>query len=318
MKKCGIDEWRIDIDNNVYIMHDWGTPRTILPEPLRQEAIEHEHAIGHYGRKRTRNIVAKKYYWKGLTRDVNKVVQACEHCQKNKVTPSQRRDYRHFPVTSRFKTVHMDIVGPMARESHTGKKYILTIMDRFSRWVEAWPMRSENTVTICRIFWEQWICRFGSPTELITDQGVQFESKLFKAFCDRMGIRKHRTTPYHPQSNGMIERMHRVMKETMRCIQDRFVDWEASVQPVCLALRTAINDWGVSPSLVMYAEQISVPGQMIHKSTNVPEGTPHEFLEYMEREAEYVREIILANDETINGPSRCARRFHCYRLHLDS
>ena len=111
MRDCGIDEWRIDVDNNLYIMHDWGNPRTILPECLRQEAIERLHNHGHYGVKRTRNMVAKYYYWKGLTRDVNKVVRACEECQKNKVTPSQRRDYRHFPVTSRFKTVHMDIVG---------------------------------------------------------------------------------------------------------------------------------------------------------------------------------------------------------------
>ena len=144
------------------------------------------------------------------------------------------------------------------------------------------------------------------PRYLVTDQGAEFESKELARFLSYMGIVRKRTTAYHPQANGIIERMHATLKASLRCIIDKGGHWVKALPLCLLGLRTAISDWGVSPSLVLYGEQISIPGMVVHHVENIPGTTPAELVDQLQQESAIMREVILANDKTLGGTNNDA------------
>ena len=103
---------------------------------------------------------------------INEAVKRCSICQHRKKIPIPKRVPRHFPQTDRFKTVHVDIVGPLVQTAK-GKLYLFTMIDRFSRWIEAVPMRTITTEECSRAFIDTWVSRFGVPDVIISDRGTQ-------------------------------------------------------------------------------------------------------------------------------------------------
>ena len=112
-------------------------------------------------------------------------------------------------------------------------------------------------------FFDQWIARYGIPEAVLTDQGSQFESDLFTALMQCMGINKLRTTAFHPQTNGKIERMHRTIKESLRSLRSSFTDWEAALPMALLSLRNALGHSGFSPAQLLFTESLSLPQHLI-------------------------------------------------------
>ena len=222
-----------------------------------------------------------------------------EKCQRNKAVRAPRRDYLRFPVTHRLKTLHIDIVGPLIQVGN--KRFVITMIDRFTRWVEAVPVASHTAEVIVDTIYQYWIVRYGVPRTIVTDQGAEFESYEFDRFLKYMGIIRSRTTAYHPQANGMIERMHATLKASLRCMTETGLSWVKALPTCLMGLRTAVSDWGVSPSLVLYGEQITIPGMIVHHVPDVEHATPHELVNELQKEAEVMREVILANDQTLGG-----------------
>jgi len=113
------------------------------------------------------------------------------------------------PPDRRFGHIHVDLVGPLSPSN--GYKYLLTCLDRYTRWPEAWPMDNMSTYIVAAILTTQWISRFGVPDVVTTDQGRQFESELFTALTKNLGIQHLRTSPYHLQANGLVETFYRTL-----------------------------------------------------------------------------------------------------------
>ena len=116
--------------------------------------------------------------------------------------------------TGRFDHIHIDIVGPLLYADDF--RYLLTCVDRFTRWPEAIPLVDIRAETVADAFFSGWIAWFGTPATSTTDRGAQFESKLWDDLCNLFGIVRDRTTSYHPQSNGMVERSHHQLKAAIR------------------------------------------------------------------------------------------------------
>ena len=140
---------------------------------------------------------------------------------------------------SRFDIVHIDLVGPLPPSE--GFTYLLTCMDRFTRWPEAIPISAITAEVVAQAFVTGWIARFGIPSTIITDCGQQFESELWSILMRLLGTKRSRTTAYHPQSNGMVERFHRQLKASLKAQQNP-TTWMDSLPLVLLGIRTALKE----------------------------------------------------------------------------
>ena len=109
-----------------------------------------------------------------------------------------------------MERIALDILGPLP-STDDGNKYILVVADYYTKFVEAYAIRDEQAHTVAQKLVEEFICRYGVPNEIHSDQGRNFESNLFKEVCKLLGVRKTRTTPYNPKSDGMVERFNRTL-----------------------------------------------------------------------------------------------------------
>lgn len=166
-----------------------------------------------------------------------------------------------------------------------GYRYCLTIIDRFSRWLMAIPIKDMTATTTATAVFNNWICQFGTPLTITTDQGSQFESILFTALCNVIGAKHRRTSPYHPASNGIIERWHRTIKTALKC--NPHVPWPDLLPSVLLGLRTAYkDDLKASPAELLYGTTLRIPGDFFVSSQL--EADPEFFIE---KHCEYMRAI---------------------------
>ncbi|KAJ8706104.1 hypothetical protein PYW07_010881 [Mythimna separata] len=134
--------------------------------------------------------------------------------------------------------LHVDLIGPLP-VTEQGYRYCVTMIDRRTRWPEIYPVTDMTAETVARAVYEGWICRFGCPVKITTDQGRQFESELFTDLMKILGICKTRTSPYHPQANGKIERWHRSLKTALMARLNDNVSWFTELPTVMLGLRAA-------------------------------------------------------------------------------
>ena len=192
-----------------------GTFRPLVPDCLRRQVFNTIHGLGHPGMRASRRLISSRYCWAGLAKDVNGWARECVSCQQAKVTRHVSLPPAAFLIPSRrFQHLHVDLVGPLPPSQ--GNTFIFTIIDRTSRWVEAVPLPSTSAAACATALCSAWVCRFGVPDSLTSDRGPQFTSAVWAALCGFLGTDHSPTTAYHPQSNGMVERWHRRLKDTLR------------------------------------------------------------------------------------------------------
>ena len=196
--------------------------------------------------------------------------------------------------------MHVDLVGPLPWSTNR-RRYVFTILDRFTRWIVAVPLKTITTEEVCKAFYENWVCLYGVPDFLVTDRGGQFRADTFEELCASMDIKHAMTTPYHPRSNGIIERAHATLKQVIRCLSHKFRDWEAALPTALFAMRTAINDLGVSPSLLVYGEHIAIPGVYTFPEMTFNEACKSEFVRNLPNHWFQIRDFVLKHDATLSG-----------------
>ncbi|KAL4122540.1 hypothetical protein QTP88_014849 [Uroleucon formosanum] len=239
-----------------------GRSRTYVPATLRRCIFDILHNQAHPGIKAILSLVKERHCWPDMDRQVRNWTKHCTVCQRTKV-------HRHIvslimPFSTpdrRFGHVHVDLVGPLP--SADGCEFILTAIDRFTRWPEAYPLTNMSAHAVAEKMVSQWFLRFGVPDIVTTDQGIQFESELFTALSQTYGFQHIRTSPYHPQANGLVERLHRPLKAALTAHRNPL--WTRSLPTVLLALRSIIKpDLGCSPAEMVYGTTLRLPGEFFH------------------------------------------------------
>ena len=154
----------------------------------------------------------------------------------------------------------MDVVGPIPK-TNFGNRVNLAVNDYFTKWPEAYAITKHEAETISRKLVEEWIPRFGVMQHLHTDQGHEFESKILQTMCKMLGVNKTRTTSYHPQSDGLVERCNRTLKDML----DKHVNSSQNyldvwIPHVLFFYRTAVHaSTGVTPYRMFYGRETRIP-----------------------------------------------------------
>ena len=154
---------------------------------------------------KTQEQVCLRAYWPSWKADVSLELRRCPECAQYHRGKAPRQTPLHpFNAGEPFEVISVDITGKHPKSSR-GNEYIVTVVDMFSKWGEAYPVRVHTAPVVAKVLVDNFFSRFGMPRRLLTDQGKEFESALFKELCDKMGIQKIRTSPYQPSTNGCVE-----------------------------------------------------------------------------------------------------------------
>ena len=182
-------------------------------------------------------LISEKFVWHGMRKQVSSWVKQCHHCQSSKVHEHTKSPLEEFPVPAKkFSHINVDIVGPLPFSSRF--TYLLTIIDRNTRWPEAIPLRGITSSECAQALISGWIARFGVTGDISSDRGSQFTSSLWNDLSHRLGVKLHHTSAYRPQANGMIERFHRSLKTALKT-RLTGLNWVEELPWVLLGLRNA-------------------------------------------------------------------------------
>ncbi|GFU22776.1 hypothetical protein TNCV_829811 [Trichonephila clavipes] len=238
-----------------------GTARPYIPKQHRQDVFSAMHNLSHPGIRRSVHLMKQRFVWPSISSDVAKWARHCLACQKSKIHRHTRSPLSSFQEPSqRFDHVHLDLIGPLPPSN--GYTYCLTMIDRFSKWPEAQPLKDITAETVAEAFFSSWVSRFGTPAILTTDRGRQFESSLFKTLSKLLGVQKCRTTGYHPQANGMIEELHRPLKSAIKCHATE--RWTEVLPIILLGLRASLKeDILCTPAELVFGTTIRLPGRCL-------------------------------------------------------
>ena len=173
-----------------------------------------------------------------MRRDVIRWARQCPACATCKITRHMRPPVKSILVPAeRFQQVHVDIVGLFTQDQ--GFKYVLTAIDRTTRWPEAIPLTDMTADSVLKAFLRRWIARFGILETVMLDRGSQFTSEAWRSVLGRLGITVSTTTSHHPQANGVVERFHHTLKDALRCAVRSSKSWTHALPWVMLGLRNA-------------------------------------------------------------------------------
>ena len=204
-----------------------------------------------------------------------------------------------------MQLVAVDILGPFPTSS-SGNSYILTVGDYFTRWMEAYPLPNQEGRTVAEKLTNEFFLRFSPPEQLHSDQGRQFESHLVAEVCKLLSINKTRTTPYHPQSDGLIERFNRTLLSMLASSGAQFSpDWEDYLRPLCMAYNSSVNPTtGYTPFFLMFGRQVRMPIDVLYGQPSESQSSPEyaaALRSRLERDFKYVRQRMRASLATSKG-----------------
>ncbi|KAK7093130.1 hypothetical protein V1264_008778 [Littorina saxatilis] len=236
----------------------------VAPAGVRQKVLTMSHddrTAGHLGRDRTLASVKRHVYWPGMAEDVARWCRQCDMCARRKPGPGRAKlPMRHVNVGMPLERIAIDIMGPLPM-SHDGYEYIMVVEDYYTKYAEAYCLVDHTARSVGDKLLTEFICRFGVPLTIHTDQGREFESHLFQHLCTALGADKTRTTPYHPQSDGMVERQNRTIQQMLSAyVNEQRDDWSDHLDLIMLAYRATVHQsTQCTPNLVMFGREINLP-----------------------------------------------------------
>jgi transposase InsO family protein len=217
-----------------------GTWRPVVPPEFRRQVFASVHGLAHAGTRATCRLINSRFVWPGLAADVKEWCRECTNCNRAKVTQQETTTVQKILVPEeRFSHVHVDLVGPLPPSSG-GFTHLLTIVDRSTRWPEACLLKGTATEDVLEAFITTWVARYGVPAQITSDRGPQFTSARWTSWCKEKGILHTPTTAFHPQANGMVERLHRQIKDAVRAREGSRA-WADHLPWVLLGLRAPLR-----------------------------------------------------------------------------
>ena len=236
----------------------------VIPKSLTAVVIHGYHSDisgGHLGLEKTYAKIRSRYYWANSYKETADFVLKCDTCNRRMLRKRQAELQDNIQPTYPFECIGIDTVGPYPM-SKQGNCYLITIVDWFSSWIEAFPVPNKEAKTIARIILEQFIPRHACPKYMVSDRGSEYVNSAIDLLSTEMRIKRQTTTPYHPQANGKTERSHRVLNDIIaKGLQGKsHDDWEDVLPQALFAMRNGISEsTGHSSFFLVYGRDPVTP-----------------------------------------------------------
>jgi hypothetical protein len=289
-------------------------PVLVVPANKQGEVIRscHDSALaGHFGLWKTYLKVAHSYWWKGIYADVARHVQSCAECQACKGSIVHGSEPQPIPVGGPFERIGIDFVGKLPT-TRGGNAYVLVITDYLTKWAEAFAVPNQSADVVAQYLLEEIICRYGVPKELNSDRGSGFLNRVVNSVVRLLGIRQHFTSAWHPQCNGLTEKVNGTLTSTLRILAGKnHRGWDTYL-PYCLfAYRTSIQvSTGYTPFYLLHGWEARMP---LDWETNKPYAKKYADVE--DYRADMARGLDIARDLARDNIEKAQHKNQLYSKH---
>ena len=240
--------------------------QTAIPQCLRDELLKSYHDCiaggGHQGFERTYSSLRNKYYWPSMYEDIRQYVRTCEVCQQSKrAFNAKPPPLQPQAVDDVFGRWQMDILSglPTTKDKY---KHILVMVDSYSKWVELFPLRTQEATEVATVIFREVISRYGAMRSILSDRGQNFMSKLVQALAEMFDIKRYYTSPYHPMTNGLIESKNSYILQALRAYcKGQQDDWPELLPGIMMAYRSTpcTQSTQFSPFFMLYGREMRLP-----------------------------------------------------------
>ena len=296
----------------LYVMDKQSRARLYVPRPLRQHLLHTFHRSKiflHPGQRKMYDSIRQEYYWPGLKKDVQTYVAECLACSRTKPgKPMQQGDTFRVVPEHPFQIVGIDIKGPLPltigennNSSDTGYRYIITIVDHYSRWVQLTPIKGPVTAkAIADVFVREWVKRNGIPTLLVSDSGTQFKSQFMEELTILLGIRLHRAPVEAQFRNGKVERVHRFLGRRMKLWKTKQLHtWHRQLPYIEMAHHfLPMMDVQMSPFEILYGKKPTLPFTAGSSLASIGHGDARSFIKDMHKKLYDIQKTFHTLDVT--------------------
>ncbi len=211
------------------------TTQLLVPKSRREMLFQAAHCnpmAGHLGQAATLNRLMARFFWPGIHENVRRWCAACRECQLVNPPASPKAPLRPLPLMQvPFERIGMDLIGPLERSAR-GHRFALVLVDYATRYPEAVALRNISAKSVAEALFSM-ISRVGIPKEILTDQGTAFMSRTIRELYELLGIKSIRTSVYHPQTDGLVERFNRTLKTMIRkFVNEDAKNWDKWLEPL--------------------------------------------------------------------------------------
>lgn len=283
--KCLLREWeRLHIDEHgVLTRKTTNKKQLVLPEVYKATVLKELHdEMGHQGTDRTTTLIRERFYWPYMQREIEHyVARTCTCLKQKKPHKETRAPLTNIITTQPFELVSIDFLH--LDKCSGGYEYILVVVDHFTRFAQAYPTTSKSAKVVADRIFNDFALKFGLPARIHHDQGGEFQNRLFSQLKKNCGVLGSRTTPYHPQGNGQVERFNRTLLQMLKTLTDKEkTNWKESLNKLIFAYNCTKSEvTGFSPFYLLFGRSPRLPIDLLFGLSSDAENTDH--LAYMER-----------------------------------
>ena len=326
--KVYFHDWRrMVVKGNGILYREWesvdGTEvrhQMLLPHRYRELLFHHLHKTldaGHMGRRRTLHKLQKKYFWHRMSGDIRLWIRACEVCQRRKRPgKAPKAPMQVYLSGTPNERIAMDIMGPFIK-SKKGNKYILVIIDHFTKYARAAALPNQKKETLAAALLNEWISIFGAPHQLHTDRGTNMESGLMHELCDMLNIDKTKTSVAHPQGDGCCERQNQTLINLVHTYAaDDPTQWDKYLNIVMLGYNSTVHaSTGLEPNRLMLGKNVNMPIDVMMPADEEVEVQPVD--EYILKLDKQIRKMYETARENLGRAATAMKKYHDRSSHLN-
>ncbi|XP_056437540.1 uncharacterized protein LOC130374637 [Gadus chalcogrammus] len=232
----------------------------VLPARYRPMVLRSLHdECGHMGMERTTELIKDRFYWPRMTAEVEQYIRTCGRCISRKTLSQHASPLNQITSNGPLDLVCIDFlqIEPDSR----GVANVLVVTDHYTRYAQAFATKDQKAITVARVLWEKYFVHYGLPARIHSDQGRDFESRLIKELLSMLGVRKSRTSPYHPQGDAQPERFNRTLLAMLGTLDTvKKQSWSQHITHLVHAYNCTKNDsTGYSPYHLMFGREARLP-----------------------------------------------------------